>query len=105
MKFNKICIISLILIGFSSPAFAHESLSSKIKLHNPKDISSKANKGYTGDSEDCEDPETFEDTVIKDSLNGFSQMMQGATGNFNNFYSADEQRKQQADYAKQQIQK
>lgn len=100
MKFNKICIILSILVGISAPAFAQESLSSKIKLHNPKDVSSKANRGY---SEDSDDPETFEDTVIKDSLNGFSQMMQGATGNFNNFYSANEQRKQQSDYAKQQI--
>lgn len=93
----KIALVLLSLFCVSSATFAQGSLNSRINLQSTRDISAKANSagGYG-----TEASEVLSDPVVNSALNGFANMLQG--GNMN-FYSAEEQRKQQGDYSRQQI--
>lgn len=99
MNYCRMCLVLFILMGVSLTGFAQGTLSSKVNLQAPSDVSSQANRssGFGSDS-------VFNNPLINSSLNGYSNMIQGASGNLNNFYSNQEQMKQQGEYAKQQIQ-
>lgn len=102
MKYNVFCLILLVFVGFSSagfcgPAENKGNLSTKIDLQGPNSISDKANRYSTGSS--CNEMDPF----MNAGMNGLNNMIQGMSGYTSNINSAREQRAQQTEYAKQQM--
>lgn len=100
MKYLKFCLVLFALTVAYNSAMAQGSLGTRLNLQNPNDVASQANRKppVGGDNGILSNP------YVNASLNGYANMVQGAVGNINNFYAAEEQRKQQAEYSKQQIQ-
>ena len=97
-RFKFILILSVIL-GFLSINYGYTLESKcvpggKFSLSDPSAVANKANQKSSINPDGAMDP------FVSGALSGYYNMMQGATGNA---YNAQEVQKQQADYAKQQM--
>jgi len=98
MKFSNIGFVLLVFLCFSQAGFSQELIGSKIKLQDTSDISARANKGSASFSSSYS--EVFQNPLMNSTMQSFGNMLQG--GNVDS-RAVIEQTKQQADYAKQQM--
>lgn len=100
MNYIKIIIALIVFVGFSSICYGDSIHSSGGKIHfqcsTPDSVVNKANQAPSLSSPF---PSILQDPMVNSMLGGYSNMMQGTTGTS---YSAEELRRQQMDYAKQQ---
>ena len=91
----KVFIIFYLLIFSGSFVCSKEFVGSKLNLQDAKSVSDKANQLPSVGGESI-----LSDPFIDATMGGIRNVVQGFN---NNTYSMQEQQKQQADYAKQQV--
>ncbi len=101
MKYIKMFLALLVFVSFSSLCYGDTVTSPASKLHfkgaTPDSVVNKANQTPALAPHS---PSIFQDPMVNSMLGGYGNMIQGTTGGS---YSAEEMRRQQMDYAKQQV--
>lgn len=94
---KNIILLMIVFLFSSISCFAQGNLSSKINLSGAGSVAAKANSESSFGSSPFSN--MMQDPMMQGMLNGYYSTMQGMTGAS---YQAQEQQKQQMDYAKQQ---
>jgi len=101
MKKYKFALIAVAFIVSTTASFAQSALEKGIKLQTPSSIAQHVNKNSSPDEADSSDTSSLSDNPFLNSyINGMGNM---ARGMGNNSFDAQNQQKQQLDYAKQQV--
>jgi len=103
MKYTKMLLVLTALICLSSTAYAdtknfQKTLENKVNLSGTDSVAAKANSAQYSVSSPYS--ELLQNPLVNSALTGYGSMIQGASGGS---YSADEQSKQQLEYARQQF--